>query len=86
MWGAAGFGTATLIGGIVYDHTADGYGGVVVVFVAALSLALVAALGVQVGASDEIPVHQKSERSWYVRVQLRWAGLHVCVACETIII
>lgn len=66
MWGAAGYGTATLISGFVYDHTGGGYESVVVVFVVALVVALVAALGVPVGTNGEPPGCQNSEGSRYV--------------------
>lgn len=55
MWGAVGYGFAVLVSGIVYDNAGGGYGSVVVVFVVALALALVAALGVPVGASRDKP-------------------------------
>lgn len=53
MWGAIGYGLAVLASGIVYDNTAGGYANVVIVFVAALSLALVAALRFAIGATDK---------------------------------
>lgn len=53
MWGAVGYGIAVLISGIVYDNTGGGYGSVVIVFVVALALALVAALRVPIGATDK---------------------------------
>lgn len=73
MWGAAGFGTATIISGIVYDNIAGGYESIVVVFFVASLLALVAALGVPVGTSGEPSNGQKSEGSWYVLLLL-WLG------------
>lgn len=53
MWGAVGYGFAVLFSGIAYDNTGGGYGGVVVVFVVALAVALVAALRVPVGDDND---------------------------------
>ncbi|CAM9442348.1 unnamed protein product [Ectocarpus sp. 13 AM-2016] len=52
-WGAAGFGLATLISGFVYDAAGGSYDGVMIVYVTVLALALLAALGVPVGRTDE---------------------------------
>ncbi len=49
MWGAAGFGIAALVSGVVYGSAGGGLGGTVVLFVAALAMTLVAAAGVPVG-------------------------------------
>lgn len=65
MWGAAGFGAATFISGLVYDHTAGGYRNVAIVFVVVSVLALVAAFGVRVGTNDEPPDGQEAEESRY---------------------
>ena len=50
MWGAVGFGLASLIAGFVYDAGSGGYGGVMVVFVTVTVAALVTAAGVTVGS------------------------------------
>ncbi|CAM9669265.1 unnamed protein product [Pylaiella littoralis] len=57
LWGAIGFGIASLIGGYVCDAYGGSYRGVMVVFVTNVVLALVASTGVPVGRrkDDEYP-------------------------------
>ncbi|CAM9109176.1 unnamed protein product [Ectocarpus sp. 8 AP-2014] len=52
-WGAAGYGLATLISGFAYDAAGGSYDVLMVVYVTVLALALLAALGVPVGRTDE---------------------------------
>lgn len=50
LWGAVGFGIASLISGYVCDSTGGGYGGVMLVFVGSLAVTMVASTGVPIGA------------------------------------
>ena len=61
MCGAAGYGVAALVSGVVYGGTGGGYGAVVAVFVAALTVSLVAAIGVPVGTSSGLADGKRHE-------------------------
>ncbi|CBJ48928.1 conserved unknown protein [Ectocarpus siliculosus] len=62
-WGAAGYGLAAVISGFVYDATGGSYDGLMVAFVTVLALALLAALGVPVGRTDEPAGDQDDEEA-----------------------
>lgn len=89
MWGAAGYGFAVLISGIVYDYTGGGYESVVGVFVVALAVALAAALLVPVGAIDKPTDDKREGETGCVKIALVvefWRGtirpvLICCVSC-----
>lgn len=49
LWGAVGFGIASLIGGYVCDSYGGSYTGVMIVFVANVAVALAASTGVPIG-------------------------------------
>lgn len=68
-WGAAGYGLAALISGFVYDAAGGSHDGLMVVYVTVLALALLAAVGVPVGRTDEPAGGQDDEEPWrYVLV------------------
>ncbi|CAM9521360.1 unnamed protein product, partial [Scytosiphon promiscuus] len=48
LWGAAGNGLSILASGYMYDHTAGGYEGVSIMFMAVSAMALAAAFGVRI--------------------------------------
>ena len=78
MWGAVGFGLASLIAGFVYDAGSGGYGGVMVVFVTVTVAALVTAAGVTVG-SVQAGDHQETGGKTYVNAGVPAACLAVSV-------
>lgn len=65
MWGALGFGVASLVGGFVYDAGSGGYGGVMVVFVTVTVVAFIAATGVPIGTNVEEAGCQESRGQRY---------------------
>lgn len=62
MWGAAGYGIAALVSGVVNSSTGGGFGGVVYVLVAASTVSLVAAAGVPVGRDYRSAGGEECER------------------------
>lgn len=55
LWGAVGFGVASLIGGILCDAAGGSYETDMLFFVVVMVVALVASTGVLVGQIDELP-------------------------------
>ena len=55
LWGAVGFGVASLISGYLCDAAGGSYEGVMSFFVAVMVVALVASTGVPVGQHDGRP-------------------------------
>lgn len=62
LWGAVGFGVASLISGYLCDATGGNYENVMLFFVAVMAVALVASRGVPVGRSLG-PQNCKASRS-----------------------
>lgn len=52
LWGAVGFGVASLISGYLCDAAGGSYEGDMLVFVTVMAVALMASTGVAVGRSD----------------------------------
>ena len=66
MWGALGFGVASLTSGFICDASGGGYGGVMVQFVIVTTVALVTATGVSIGKNREAVLQQSRATIRYV--------------------